>query len=181
MPWDSTVTENEVVGYTVAYDQEELTFPVYVVAFLAAVCFAAAAVATQWNLLWLACGLAGLVVVYWNFPLIETGRPRLGAGQYGFFLEALGLVPWQAITRIEMVANYSRGVASHELQVTLRRPVEEVLILDWRKRPFYRWGMRLPWSMKGSTLIRVPLDILAGPNADIHQRLLRMWRFYRGE
>jgi hypothetical protein len=173
------VTENDIVGYTVAYEQEEIQFPVYAVAVIAAVFLAAGVInASPWLLM-----LAVLPVsaVYYNFPLIETGRPRLGAGQYGLFVEGLGLVQWRAIDQIEMVPTDMRGITSHELHVSLKMPIGDALILDWRDRPLLRKAMRMPWSMKSPMIIRIALDVLDRPNTEIHETFLRMWRFYRGQ
>ena len=173
------MTENDIVGYTVAYEQEEIQFPVYAVAMVAAVFLAAGYInASPWLLL---LAVPPAAAVYYKFPLIETGRPRLGAGQYGLFVEGLGLIQWRAIDQIEMVPTDMRGIPSHELHVSLKIPVGDALILDWRNRPLLRKGMRLPWSMKSKNVIRIALGVLDRPKGEIHETFLRMWRFYRGQ
>jgi len=124
--------------------------------------------------------LGGLAIGYGyhNYPLLETGRPRIGAGQYGLFVEGLGVIAWRAIESIDLIAVTSRGVVDQELSVTLREPVDRALIADWRRRPLYRMLMRLPWSMKGNT-IRIGLEPFDQSPTQIHQNLMRLWQYFR--
>ncbi len=171
--------DHEFTGYTVAYEREDLQFPVYLVTLIAIAFFAAAVVK---DIVWLALpGVAAAAYAYYNLPLVETGRPRLGAGQYGIFLEGLGLVPWRAVTAIETVTTYVHGASGSELHIALKRPVSEVLLADWRKRPLARKLMRRPWSLKSPSTIRIPLDILDRPADEITANLTRMWTYYGGE
>lgn len=172
------VTENDIVGYTVAYDRDDIHFPVYVMTFVAVGLFAAGAV--KGIPLLAAVGVLPAAVAYYNLPLIETGRPRLGSGQYGLFIEGLGLVSWRAVDSIETVETIVRGVTAHELHIALRTPVPEALLADWRVRPLARRFMRLPWTFGSKTLIRIPLDILDRPAAEIQANFVRMWRYNRG-
>jgi hypothetical protein len=174
----AAVTENEMVGYTVAYDQDEIQFPVYVLTVIAAALLAAAA--HNQSLILLSLGFLAACGTLYNYPLIETGRPRLGAGQYGVFLEGLGLLEWRAIDRIEIVPDVVRGVALEELEIGLKTPVDRALIIDWRKRPLWRLAMRLPWKMPNSQLVKITLGVLDRPGAEIQSTLARMWRYHRG-
>ena len=173
----AAVSGEEIIGYTVAYEQEELAFPVYVVALLGAAGIAAGVSYSNWALATL--GLGPLAAAYYNVPLIETGKPRLGAGQYGLFLDGLGLIDWRAVEGMDIVPSELRGTVWHELHIMLRRPVGEALILDWRQRPLLRRWMRVPWSLVTSKVIRVPLDIFDKPSKEIHATLNRMWGFHR--
>ena len=71
-----------------------------------------------------------------------------------------------------------RGSIDHELLITLEDPLERALLVDWRRRPFYRFLMRLPWSLKGS-VIRIPLDAFDRPPEEIAQSFTRMMGFYK--
>lgn len=173
------VTDEDIIGYTVAYEQEELQFPVYIVAMLAAA-FIAAGIITEKHI-FLLLALPPAAYAYYNFPLLETGRPRLGAGQYGLFVEGLGLIQWRAIDEMTVALTDTRGITGHELNILLKMPLSEALLIDWRNRPLARKIMRLPWSLKGKTTVRIPLDIMDRPVGDVHQTLLRMWRYYRGQ
>ncbi len=170
--------QDDINGYTVAYDRDEIQFPVYVIATIGLVCVARAVYID--SLLLAALGLVALGYTYYNVPLLETGRPRLGAGQYGIFLDGLGIIAWRAIKDIEVVAVDDRGIAHRELTLTLVRPIEMALLVDWRKRSPHRYLMRLPWSQRGPTTIRVPLEVFDQPADDIEATLVRMRRFYRG-
>lgn len=171
--------EDDIIGYTVAYDRDEIYFPVYVVTTIAVALLGAAIIKSMPILALLA--VAPAAVAYYNLPLIEIGRPRLGAGQYGLFVEGLGLLSWRGIKEFELVETESRGTTGHELHIVLRQPIGEVLLVDWRRRPPLRRLMRLPWSMKGNTFIRVPLDIMDRPATEIFETFVRVWRYHRGK
>jgi hypothetical protein len=173
----SAVSQDDINGYTVAYDQDELQFPVYVVVVMGvALCVAAMIHA---NVILLVLGFAALCYGYYNVPLLETGRPRIGAGQYGIFVEGLGIISWRATKDIDLVAVEMRGIPQNELQITLAQPLERALIADWRQRPMHRLLMRLPWSITGKGVIRIPLDVFDHDAGDIHKTFVRMLRFYR--
>lgn len=173
------MSSEQINGYTVAYEREELAFPVYL---LAVIAFALLAGGIYKSLpLLVILGFVPLTGFYYNLPLLETGRWRIAAGQYGFVLEGLGLIDWRAIDGIDLVTKDDRGSSSSELYVELKVPVAKALILDWRRRSFLRSLMRLPWSWAAPRKIRVPLDIMDKPPAEIHSTLQRMWRYYRGQ
>lgn len=171
--------EHDITGYTVGYDQEDIQFPVYAMTLIAVALFAAAL--TKGILLLAVVGLLPAAVAYYNLPLIESGRPRLGSGEYGLFIEGLGLVSWRAVDAIEKVDTIVRGVPASELHVLLKRPLPEALLADWRQRPLARRLMRLPWFRTSATELCIPLDILDRPPDEIHATLLRMWRYHRGK
>jgi hypothetical protein len=171
------VNERDVGGYSVAYNQDETPFPIYLVAALGAMCLLAAFITGL--TVWFALGVAAAAIAYYNFPLLEPGRPTIGANQYGVFIQAFGLIRWRAIDRIDIVAIAERGGTVHELQIGLGAPLGSALVADWRKQPLYRALMRLPWSMTYGNAVRVRLDPFDQPPDEIHRTLLRMWRYYR--
>jgi hypothetical protein len=171
------VSQDDINGYTVAYDQDELQFPVYVVLVIGiALCIAAM---IHSNIILLVLGFAAICYGYYNVPLLETGRPRIGAGQYGIFIEGLGIISWRATQDIDLVAVEMRGIPQNELQITLAQPLQRALIADWRQRPMHRLLMRLPWSLTAKGVIRIPLDVFDHDAGDIHKTFVRMLRFYR--
>ncbi|MCB1484759.1 MAG: hypothetical protein KDJ17_07690 [Hyphomicrobiaceae bacterium] len=172
------MSSEQINGYTVAYEQEELFFPVWSTGLIAFV-LGWAALARDVPILWLVA-LIPAAGFYYNLPLLETGKPRLGAGQYGLFLEGLGLLQWRAIDAVDIVENEFRGTLYRDLEIALKVPVEAALILDWRDRSPVRRFMRLPWSWKARGIIRIPLDVLDKPPREVHAAVVRMWRFYRG-
>jgi hypothetical protein len=171
------VDEKDAGGYSVSYGREETAFPVYVVAALAAACLAAAWFSGL--TVWLALGVAAAGFAYYNVPLLETGRPTLGANQYGVFIQALGLIHWRAIERIELVPIQERATTFHELQIVLGDPLDNALVADWRRQPFHRSLMRPPWRMRGNDVVRINVDPFDQPPHAIHETLVRMSRYYR--
>jgi hypothetical protein len=173
----AVVDERDAGGYSVSYGREETAFPVYVVTVLAAVCLAAA-----WFTgltIWLALGLAAAGYAYYNLPLLEKGRPVIGANQYGVFIHAFGLIRWRAIDKIDLISIAERDTTIHELQIGLRVPLGSALVADWRKQPFHRSLMRLPWTMTPTNIVRVRLGVFTQQPEEIHRTLLRMWRYFR--
>lgn len=171
-------SDTDIVGYTIGYDQEDMQFPIYAMTALAVVLIAAGVVKSIPILA--AVGLLPAAVAYYNLPLLERGRPRIGSGQYGLFIEGLGLVSWRAIDRIETLDLVERTGNSLDLVIGLKKPIQECLLADWRARPLLRRAMRLPWRLETHTEIRIPLDVLDRPPAEITETFVRMWRFNRG-
>jgi hypothetical protein len=169
--------ERNVGGYAVAYERDDAYFPVYVTAASAAIFFTAAWITGIPY--WLALGVAAAAFTYYNIPLLETGRPTIGANQYGIFIQAFGLLRWRAIQRIDLVEIAERAMTVHELQIALNVALGSALVADWRKQPVYRWLMRLPWRMDHNGVVRVSLEPFDRPPDEIHRTFLRMWRYYR--
>ena len=169
--------ERDAEGYTVAYRRDDIAFPVVVMAILAVGCVAAAFFTGQ--AFWLIFGVAGAAATYHNLPLLEKGRPTIGANQYGIFVQGLGLIRWRAVERIDLVQTAGRSMTLYELQIALTAALGSALVVDWRRRPLHRLLMRLPWSMAGSTIVRVNLDAFDSSPEEVHRTILRMWRYYR--
>lgn len=173
----TTLGQDHPYGYSVAYEREELQFPVYVLAVVATGLATAGYVLD--NIPLIALSLIAFGYVYYNFPLLETGKPRIGASQYGIFADGLGIISWRSIKRIDIVWTEIRGSGSNELLIALQEPFDRALLADWRKRPIHRFLMRLPWAMTGKDVVRIPLDVFDQSADDIHRTFLRMMNFYR--
>lgn len=171
------VSQDDFNGYTVAYEQDEIQFPVYVLVFIGCA-FGVAGFAVE-NAILVALALLALGFAYYNYPLLEYGRPRIGAGQYGIFVEGLGILAWKSVKQLDLTRVERRGVANHEMEIVLHEPLRRALIADWRKRPLHRFLMRLPWTLRGGDIVRIPLDILERPPDEIHHNFTRMLDFYR--
>lgn len=169
--------ESAFSGYTVTYARGETQFPVYVMGFLAALLIGGALFSG--NVYVFALGVAAGAVAYFNLPLLDTARPRLGANQYGIFIEGFGLVKWRAVKTIELVPIAVRAMTVHEIQIALNQPLGSALVADWRNLPYYRRGMRLPWSMSRDNVIHVTVDPFDHEPDEIHRTLVRMFRYYR--
>jgi hypothetical protein len=170
------VDEREAGGYSVAYSRDNVEFPVYALAAVAAILTAAAFITGE--ALWLALGTAAAGLTYYNLPLIET-RPTIGANQYGVFIQALGLIRWRAIDRIELVPIHERATTFHELRIVLGAPLANALVADWRRQPFHRSLMRPPWRMRGNNVVRINVEPFDQPPDAIHETLVRMYDYYR--
>lgn len=171
------MNERDVSGYTVAYERGEAQFPVWVMAAAAAILMPVSFMGG--GIVTFILGLVAGSVAYFNYPLLETGRPRLGANQYGVFIEGFGVIAWRAVDRIDLVPIAVRALTINELQIALKQPLGSALVADWRGMPYYRLLMRLPWSMTHNNVVRVNLEPFEGSPEDIHRTLTRMWRHYR--
>ena len=173
----ATLDEGNVGGYSVAYGRDDSYFPVYITAALALIFLTAAWIMDA--VYWLVPAAAAAAFTYYNIPLLETGRPTIGANQYGIFLQAFGLIRWRATERIDLVQIAERAMTVHELQIVLGAPLGSALVVDWRKQPSWRRFMRLPWRMSHNNMVRVNLEPFDQPPDQIHRTFLRMWRYYR--
>jgi hypothetical protein len=173
----ATLDERNVGGYSVAYGRDDTYFPVYITAALALIFCT-----TTWitgALYWLALALLAAAFTYYNIPLLETGRPTIGANQYGIFIQAFGLIRWRAIARIDLIQIAERAMTVHELQIVLNAPLSSALVVDWRRQPAHRWMMRQPWRMSHDNMVRINVEPFDQPPDAIHRTFLRMWRYYR--
>src|SRR6202790_2325113 len=152
----ANLDERNAGGYSVAYRRDDTNFPVFVTAALAAVFFTAAWITGASY--WLALAVTAAGFTYYNIPLLETGRPTIGANQYGIFIQAFGLIRWRAIERIDLAEIAERAMTLHELQIALNAPLRSALVADWRKQPRHRVLMRLPWRMSHDGVVRVNLE-----------------------
>ena len=172
-----TLDEGNVGGYSVAYGRDDTYFPVYITAALALIFLTATWI--MGALYWLVPAAAAAAFTYYNIPLLESGRPTLGANQYGIFIQAFGLIRWRAVERIELVQIAERAMTVHELQIVLGTPLASALVVDWRKQPRWRRFMRLPWRMSPNNMVRIDVEPFDQPPDRIHRTFLRMWRYYR--
>jgi len=170
-------TNMDMAGYTVAYGRDEAPFPVYVASTVAAILLTAAVF--QGNPIYLGLGAIAAGFAYYNWPLAEVGRPRIGANQYGIFIEGFGILAWRSIDKIDLVQIAIRAETRNELQISLRHPLSRALMADWRKVALVRRYMRLPWSMTYNNVIRITLDPFDKTPDEIHRTFERMWRYYR--
>src|SRR5260370_42227618 len=139
---NANLEERDVGGYSVAYRRDDTNFPVYVTAALAAVFVTAAWITGE--AYWLAFSFAAAGFTYYNMPLLETGRPTIGANQYGIFIQAFGLIRWRAIERIDLVQIADRAMTPHELQIVLNAPLKTALFVTGPKQLTYLFLIRLP-------------------------------------
>src|SRR3984893_10874938 len=127
----ANLDERNAGGYSVAYGRDDAYFPVYVTAALAAIFLTAAWITL--TAYWLALAVAAASFTYYNIPLLETGRPTIGANQYGIFIQAFGLIRWRAIERIDLVQIAERAMTRQELLVVLNATLGSALVGGWRQ------------------------------------------------
>jgi hypothetical protein len=171
------LNEGNVGGYSVAYSRDDVYFPVYITA-----AFALIFVTAAWIMgaaYWLVPAAAAAAFTYYNIPLLETGRPTIGANQYGIFIQAFGLIRWRAVERIDIAEIAERAMTVHELQIVLSASLGSALVVDWRRQPAWRRFVRLPWRMNHNNMVRVNLEPFDHAPDEIHRTFLRMWRYYR--
>lgn len=165
-------------GFVVAYDREEIQFPVYVIAIGGALLLAAAVM--KENIIFLIFAVTLACAAYYNFPLLETGRTRLAASRYGLFVEGVGVLSWQAVERLDLIPVVVRAISYLELEVVLNRPLIRSLIFDGRSMPLHRLMMRHPAWITPRNTIRIPLEIFDRPARDIYESFVRVWRYNCG-
>jgi hypothetical protein len=135
-------------------------------------------IATRYDAV-LVIGAATGCTAYYFYPLIEKKKPRIGAGQYGVFIDGFGLISWRAISDVQLITYATRFNEEHELQFRLRTSLDRALLADWRDLPIWRLLMKLPWTMSHESVVRIALAPFAPPPEDIHREFQRLWRYYR--
>jgi hypothetical protein len=165
-------------GYTIAYDRDEIQFPVWILMILGAALLYAS-LATGSVILLLLSGLIGCFAFH-SFPLLETGKTRLAANPDGLFIEGLGRLAWPAVAAIDVAEVIVRGSIYKEAEVSLSEPLAIALLDDDRKMAMYRRLMRKPFYLRAGPKIRVPLDIFDQEPDDIINSLMRIWVHNRG-
>lgn len=169
--------ESDFRGYTVHYARGETQFPVYLLTFLATVLIAGAVIGG--NVYAFVFGIAAAAFAYYFYPMLETGRPVIGANEYGVFIQGFGILKWRAVKSIDLVPVAVRAMTTHHLKITLGQPLGSALVADWRKLPLHRRGMRLLWSMTPDNVVSITLDPLDQEPDEIFRTCTRMWRHYR--
>lgn len=163
-------------GYVLAYSPRSGEFNVNVMALAAAIFFILTFVLASPALL--VPAVAAFCVAYYYYPLKER-TPRIGAGQYGLFIDGLGLLSWRMIKDIEKVSYTSRVAQTHELHIHLSVPIEQALLADWRDLPIWRLLMKLPWHRGKDEVIRIPLEPFEPKADEIRSKLLQIWDYCR--
>ena len=120
------------------------------------------------------------LTAYYFYPLIETGKVRLGAGEHGIFIEGFGVIPWRAVDEINLSTYAVRSIEINELNIALSKALPNALIADWRSLPYHRLLMKLPWSMTRDNVVRINLEPFAGRPDEIVGALLRNRKFFGG-
>ncbi len=163
-------------GLALPYGKEAGSFRFYAMAIAALLCIGF--YLSGGHSVLLALGVSAACVSYYFFPLIE-GRARLGASQYGIFVDGLGLIPWREINDLLLRTYAVRTMDNKELHIQLKRNLDTALIMDWRRQPIYRLLMKLPWKLEGDNLVRIRLEPFGNDPDEVFEAISRIWRFYR--
>ncbi len=177
MPAKPVISQIPEDGFSLAYSRKagEYRFPS---ALIAAIFFVACFV-YYGSQVFLVLAVATACAAYYYFPLMER-KPRIGANQYGIFIDGFGLIGWNSVADISLSTYAVRSIEMKELHIKLNRPLERALLVDWRRVAIWRMLMKLPWSMTHDNIVRIDLELFAPSPEDIHATFLRMWRYYRG-
>ncbi|MBU2533949.1 MAG: hypothetical protein KKB37_14505 [Alphaproteobacteria bacterium] len=170
------MTDPTDIGFAMAYAKGKGAFRVYI-AFVACAVFLVAGILRGSEIAYFLAFLAGGTSFYF-YPLTETDRPRIGAGEHGIFIEGFGLIPWRSVRDISLSTYYVRSIQVSELHIALSRQVPNALAADWRQIPFYRLLMKLPWQMRSDNIVRINLEPFPGTPEEILRAFLRKWRFF---
>ncbi|MEL6298576.1 MAG: hypothetical protein AAFV26_01690 [Pseudomonadota bacterium] len=166
------------MGYAIGYARGKGTFRVYVLG-LGAVVFSSVAFLTGSQMA-LILGAAGAVGAFFFFPLIETDKARIGANQYGIFIEGFGLIAWRGVAGLRIAKRAIRNIAVNELEITLSRSMDGAIMADWRDLPYHRLLMRLPWRMPSDNKLLIDLEPFGGQPETILTEMQRRWRYFSG-
>lgn len=163
-------------GFAIGYERGKGTFRVYVSSTLAIV-FAAVAYQTG-NGVAMVLAAAFTVTSFYFYPLIEPDRARLGANEYGLFIEGFGLISWRGISGLRIATRAVRNIEINELEISLSQTLGSAILADWRDLPYHRLLMKLPWRMPNDRTILVDLEPFAGKPQRTLGEILRRWRYF---
>lgn len=116
----------------------------------------------------------GLASTFYYRPLMEARRPQLGATMQGLYVERIGVIGWRAIADLEMTETYIRTMRFTKLIVTLKGPLEKVVVQPEQVQTWRRYTCR-NWTRKGDRL-EIKLDTL---KADPEVVMRRIKAFHR--
>lgn len=119
-------------------------------------------------------------ISFYFYPLVETERPRIGAGEHGIFIEGFGLIPWRSVQDIMLSTYAVRSIQVSELHIKLSKSLPNALAADWRSLPWHRLLMKLPWKMSADNIVRINLEPFPGKPESVTQAFQRKWHFFRG-
>ncbi|MHA7774088.1 hypothetical protein [Roseibium sp. M-1] len=165
------------VPFTVGFNRGQSAGIVYG-SLVLGVLFAAIGVAGGLPLLAFAA-IAPIAIAYWHFPMVENGKPQLGANEDGLYVERIGFIDWAAIRMTDVKHNKVRNRDQVRLDVLLTRPLNDAVAKAqtfpvWKKFMMRNWK-RIPRE-HGRELIAINLHTLAADPDEILSRI-RSFKF----
>jgi len=163
-------------GFAIGYGKGKGAFRVYMSAAFA-IAFGATALTTG-NGIALVIGAAFSVACFYFYPLVERGHARVGANEYGIFVEGFGLISWRGVKNLRLAKRAVRNITINELEITLSRSIDGAVLADWRELPWHRLLMRLPWRMPNDEKVLIDLEPFGGDPDRILGEFVRRWRYF---
>lgn len=124
-------------------------------------------------------GIAPLATAYWHFPMIDKGRPQLGANEDGLYVERIGFIDWGAIRMAEINRSKARNIDQVKLNVLLTRPITDA-VSKAQQTPLWKKFMMRNWKRSprehGRELVAINLHTLAADPDEILNRI-RAFKF----
>jgi hypothetical protein len=124
-------------------------------------------------------GAAPLAMAYWHYPMIEKGKPQLGANEEGLYVERIGFIDWAAIRMTDVKRTSARNMELVRLDVLLTRPLENA-VTKAQSFPLWKKFMMRNWKRTprehGRELIAINLHTLAADPDEILSRI-RAFKF----
>lgn len=170
------MTDTEEPGFALAYAKGKSAERVYI-PFAMGALFAGFWIFTGNDIALLFAVLAFGTSFYF-YPLVETDRPRIGAGEHGVFIEGFGLIPWRSIDDLSLSTYAIRSIQVSELHIKLAKSLPQALAADWRSLPWHRLLMMLPWKMGSDNIVRVNLEPFPGKADEIMHAFQRRQRYF---
>ncbi|GAB4516125.1 MAG: hypothetical protein Tsb0019_15330 [Roseibium sp.] len=165
------------VPFTVGFNRSQSEGLVYGSLILGLI-FAVIGIAGGLPLLTLAA-LAPLGIAYWHYPMIERGRPQLGANEEGLYVERIGFIDWSAIRMTDVKRTSVRNIELVRLDVLLTRPLDDA-VTRAQSFPVWKKFMMRNWKRSprehGRELIAINLHTLAADPDEILERI-RAFKF----
>lgn len=119
-------------------------------------------------------GLAPIAYAYRSYPMLEAGRPQLGANADGLYIDRIGFIDWKAIRMTEIGQNPKETKDRVLLNVLLTRPTGDA-VTKAQKIPVWKKYMMRNWKRSqrehGRELIAVNLQTLDADPDDILSRI----------
>lgn len=165
------------VPFTVGFNRSQSESIVYG-SLILGILFAVIGIVGNLPLLALAA-LAPLAIAFWHYPMIEKGKPQLGANEDGLYVERIGFIDWAAIRMTDVKRTSVRNIELVRLDVLLTRSLDDAVTKAqtfpvWKKFMMRNWK-RTPRE-HGRELIAINLHTLAADPEEILSRI-RAFKF----
>lgn len=166
------VTKTEPVPFTVGFNRSQSQAIVFGCLLLGIV-FAAIGLLGNMPLMLLAAA-APIASAYWYYPMVEKGKPQLGANEEGLYVERIGFIDWGAIRMTDVKRAKARNVEQVRLDVLLTRSLEAA-VTNTQTVPVWKKYMMRNWKRTrrehGRELISVDLHTLDADPDEVFERI----------